>query len=116
MTILFQLRSCVFMLTTCSMLVLVSGCTKPAEPVRTGTAGTTIGTEANDTVITGKVKEALLTDESIKSVPIKVKTEKGEVVLSGFVDNPAQAAHAVDVAQGIEGVESVLNHMVVKGT
>ncbi len=69
----------------------------------------------SDGLVTTTVKTALLNDELLKSFDISVVTRHGEVLLSGFVDNQAQAARSVQVAQGIEGVKSVMNHMVVKG-
>ncbi len=50
-------------------------------------AKTTVGTEIDDTVVTTKVKSALLADAEIKSFDVKVETRKGAVQLSGFVDN-----------------------------
>ncbi|TDK67095.1 BON domain-containing protein [Sapientia aquatica] len=73
-----------------------------------------MGNKIDDSVITTKVKSALLTDSQIKSFDIQVVTRNGEVQLSGFVKNDAQLKHAVDVAQTIEGVKSVLNHMTLQ--
>jgi Putative phospholipid-binding domain. len=41
-------------------------------------------------------------------------TRKGEVQLSGFVDNQAQINRAIDVARGVEGVQSINNEMSIK--
>jgi hyperosmotically inducible protein len=43
---------------------------------------TTVGTEIDDTVVTTKVKSALLADADIKSFDLKVETRKGAVQLS----------------------------------
>jgi osmotically-inducible protein OsmY len=45
---------------------------------------------------------------------IHVETEKGVVMLSGFVDSKAEAAKAVRVAKGIQGVTSVKSAIKVK--
>ena len=79
-------------------------------------AKTTVGTEIDDSAITTKVKSALLADADVKSFDIKVETRKGEVQLSGFVDNQAQIDRAVAVAKGVEGVKSVDNKMSLKTT
>ena len=50
----------------------------------------TVGNAVDDTIITAKIKSALLADPNIKSVDIAVVTRKGEVQLSGFVDNQTQ--------------------------
>ncbi|WMC09325.1 molecular chaperone OsmY [Oceanimonas pelagia] len=70
-------------------------------------AASKAGTLMNDSVITGKVKSALLNDERISSVDISVETNNGKVVLSGFVPEQRQAERAVAVAQGVKGVTAV---------
>jgi hyperosmotically inducible protein len=75
---------------------------------------TTIGNEVDDGIITAQVKAALLANENIKSLDIGVKTRKGEVQLSGFVNNLGQIDQAIEVTRGIKGVRSVSNEMSVK--
>ena len=70
---------------------------------------TTVGTEINDSVITTKVKSALLKDTGLESLDIKVETRKGEVQLSGFVHSQSQIDRAVMIAQKVEGVKQVDN-------
>ena len=74
----------------------------------------TVGNKIDDSVITTQVKSAMLADPEMKSLDVSVTTRKGEVQLSGFVDNAVQLTHAVDVAKGVEGVSSVVNHMSIK--
>ncbi|ENN8408498.1 molecular chaperone OsmY [Serratia marcescens] len=66
----------------------------------------------DDSAITAKVKSALVDDKTIKSTDISVKTEKGTVILSGFVGSQAQAEHAV--AGKVEGVKTVSDKLHVK--
>ncbi len=73
-----------------------------------------VGNKIDDSVITAEVKAALLADPAMKSLDVSVTTRKGEVQLSGFVDNPIQLTRAVEVARGIEGVAGVDNHMSLK--
>ncbi|QUY50881.1 BON domain-containing protein [Serratia plymuthica] len=68
----------------------------------------------DDTVITTKVKSALLADKTIKSREISVETFKGRVQLSGFVSSGADANRAVQVTRGVAGVKSVENVMQLK--
>ena len=75
-----------------------------------------MGTDVDDSAITTKVKSALLADADVKSFDIKVETRKGEVQLSGFVDNQSQMDRAVAVAKGVEGVKKVDNKMSLKTT
>ncbi|WP_439517935.1 BON domain-containing protein [Hydrogenophaga sp.] len=75
---------------------------------------TTMGEKVDDTVITTKVKTALLADDTVKGMDIKVNTTMGEVQLSGVVDNQMQIDKAVEVAKAVEGVQRVQNGMTVK--
>jgi hyperosmotically inducible protein len=77
-------------------------------------AATTVGNKVDDSIVTTRVKSALLADANIKSFDIAVVTRKGEVQLSGFVDNRGQIDRAVEVASGVEGVRKVGNEMSVK--
>lgn len=72
------------------------------------------GEYIDDTVITTKVKAAVLNEPSLKSTEINVETFKGVVQLSGFISSQANITRAVEIAQGIKGVKSVKNDMRVK--
>ena len=67
-----------------------------------------------DSVITAKVKAALVKDPAVKALEVSVTTDKGVVLLSGFVDNEKQAQRAQDIANSIAGVKSVKSSLVVK--
>ena len=68
----------------------------------------------DDTVITTKVKAAVLNEPTLKSAEINVETFKGVVQLSGFVNSRADIGKAVEVARGVPGVKSVKNDMRLK--
>lgn len=72
------------------------------------------GQYVDDTVITGKIKKAILAEPTLKSAEIKVETFKGVVQLSGFVSSQANESTAVRVAYAVEGVKSVKNDMRLK--
>ncbi len=74
------------------------------------------GEYTDDSVITTKVKAALLNEPGLKSFPISVTTFRGTVQLSGFVDNQTQIDKAVSVTRGVEGVKSVKVDLHVKTT
>lgn len=74
----------------------------------------TVGNAVDDSIITSKVKSALLADPAIKSLDIAVVTRKGEVQLSGFVNSQDQIDQAVTLARKVDGVTSVGNEMSVK--
>lgn len=68
----------------------------------------------DDSVVTAKVKASLLKNSLLKGMQVHVETNKGAVQLSGFVDNDRQAATAAQIAAGVEGVNKVVNNLVVK--
>jgi hyperosmotically inducible protein len=72
------------------------------------------GEYVDDTVITAKVKAAILNEPTLKSAEVNVETFKGEVQLSGFVSSQAAESKAVEVARGVSGVKSVKNDMRLK--
>ena len=72
------------------------------------------GEYVDDTVITAKVKTAILGESTLKSTEINVETFKGIVQLSGFVNSQSDVNKAVVVAQNVKGVKSVKNDMRVK--
>ena len=72
------------------------------------------GEYVDDTVITTKVKAAVLHESSLKSAEINVETFKGVVQLSGFVSSQANIDKAIEVARGVAGVKSVKNDMRLK--
>jgi hyperosmotically inducible protein len=69
---------------------------------------------AADTAITTKVKAGLVKEPDLESLGIHVETEKGVVMLSGFVNSKAEADKAVQVAKGVDGVTSVKSAIKVK--
>jgi osmotically-inducible protein OsmY len=90
------------------LLASLLGCS--SSPQHEGT-----GEYIDDSVITTKVKTAVLNEPSLKSAEINVETFKGVVQLSGFVSSQAAIDKAVEVARGVKGVQSVKNDMRIKG-
>ena len=88
-------------------LTSVVGCASTATKEGTGEY-------VDDTVITTKVKAAILNEPALKSLEINVDTFKGIVQLSGFVDSAAAENNAVEVAHRVKGVKSVKDDMQVK--
>ena len=72
------------------------------------------GQYVDDSVITAKVKAAILGEPGLKVAEINVETFKGAVQLSGFVSSNEDIASAVKVARAVDGVKSVKNGMQVK--
>lgn len=72
------------------------------------------GDYIDDSVITTKVKAQIAGDDFLKSFQISVETRKGIVQLSGFVDTKDAVKKAGKIADGVEGVKSVENDLIVK--
>jgi hyperosmotically inducible protein len=72
------------------------------------------GNTLDDSVITLKVKSALVADDQTRGSEIAVTTNKGVVQLGGFVDSSDEQARAASVARNVEGVQSVVNDTSIK--
>ena len=89
------------------VLLTVMGCGSTQKQEGTGEY-------LDDTVITTKVKAAILNEPTLKSAEINVETFKGVVQLSGFVSSSASVNKAIEVTRGVAGVKSVKNSMQLK--
>ena len=72
------------------------------------------GEYIDDSVITTKVKAAVINEPTLKATEINVETYKGVVQLSGFVSSQSDINRAEEVARSVKGVKSVKNDMRVK--
>lgn len=72
------------------------------------------GQYIDDSAITTKVKTGIFDEAKLKTLQIDVKTFKGVVQLSGFVDSAQSVTKAGEIAGRIEGVKEVKNDLVVK--
>lgn len=90
---------------------------KPAKEKTTATPmkHESTGAYLDDSVITTKVKAAVLNEPTLKSAEINVETYKGVVQLTGFVSSQASINKAAEIARSVKGVTSVKNDMIVKG-
>ncbi len=100
----FKRFSSFFIALLCAFIL---GCA--STPKQEGT-----GEYIDDTVITAKVKAAIVDDPALKVSEINVETFKGRVQLSGFVSSQAQLTRAVEVTRKVKGVKSVANDMRLK--
>jgi hyperosmotically inducible protein len=92
----------------------LAACDKAAE-TSSVTQSSTVGNVIDDTVITTRIKAALMADPKINSYDFKVETRKGEVLLSGFVDSQDQIDLASATVRSVEGVKSIQNNVAIKG-
>lgn len=65
----------------------------------------------DDTMITAKVKSALLADSTVKGMDINVDTVGGTVTLSGSAKSQAERSQAEALASSVEGVRNVVNRI-----
>jgi osmotically-inducible protein OsmY len=72
------------------------------------------GESIDDSGITLRVKNALSNDTEFKYAGVDVKTFKGTVQLSGFVDTSEEMSRAAKIAKGVDGVKDVDNNITVK--
>lgn len=87
----------------------------PSDAASTASADAkTAGSAIDDTIITTKVKTALLADSDIKGLGIDVDTAGAIVTLSGAVANQTQIDRAAKVAADVHGVNSVVNNLTIK--
>lgn len=89
-----------------------NGADKAGDKSRNLAAKTRVA--AADTAITTKVKAGLVKEPALESLGIHVETEKGVVMLSGFVNSKDEADKAVKVAKGVTGVTNVKSAIQVK--
>jgi hyperosmotically inducible protein len=80
-----------------------------ATPTQESTGG-----YIDDSTITAKVKTDLLQDNKVSATNVHVKTYKGVVDLSGFVNSDSEISEAGMVAGQVSGVKSVHNNLIVK--
>lgn len=90
-----------------AVFAVMLGCASTAKKEGTGEY-------IDDSIITTKVKAAVLNEPTLKSAEINVETFKGVVQLSGFVNSQEDIATAASVAKGVKGVTSVKNDMRLK--
>jgi len=70
----------------------------------------------DDSTITAKLKSDLAEDNRVSATDVHVKTYKGVVDLSGFVNSQSDISEAAIDARQVSGVKSVHNNLIVKGT
>ena len=83
---------------------------------RMANAADKAGAKIDDAAITTKVKAALMAEPGLRSLEINVDTRDNVVTLNGTVDSQEKKQRAMQLAQGVEGVKSVSDNLVVKAS
>lgn len=68
----------------------------------------------DDTVLTTRIKTALLKDPQVSGLNVSVESFKGAVQLSGFVKTAAERDRAAKIANDVPGVTQVFNSIQVR--
>ncbi len=90
-------------------LCLILGCvSSPSQP--------RMEQKYHDVSLTTKVYEAILDEPSLRPFDINVRTQKGVVELSGYVNSRDDMDKAIEVARKIEGIKSIKNDMQIQAT
>jgi len=104
---MLKLNNIIKFLVICVLTVAFMGCAATQKHESTGQY-------VDDSVITTRVKTAIFKEDTLKTMQINVKTYKGVVQLSGFVNSAQNVAKAGEVARSVENVVSVENDLIVK--
>ena len=100
-------NGCALLASSVAIVAMIAGCA--ATPTQEST-----GEYLDNSLITAKVKTALINDETLRAGNISVATYKGKVQLSGFAASETDKRRAEVIAKDVEGVKSVTNGIEVK--
>jgi hyperosmotically inducible protein len=95
----------------------VAGDVKGVKEVRNSLSvhpKTSMGTKLDDTVLTGKVKAALIDEFGTGANQINVESKGGIAQLAGFVDSAEMKQKAGEIAAKTKGASKVENVLIVK--
>ena len=90
------------------MVVALAACTS--------TTGKTAGENIDDMTITSEVKAKLAAEKISTLTRIGVETNRQTVYLTGTVDSEEMRSRAVEIAQNVKHVSSVVNNLTVQAT
>lgn len=94
--------------------MLATGCTKSPENIGSMASPSTAVGNVSDIDVTQHVKTALLQNESLKGFDIAVVTLKGDVRLTGQLENQAQIDQVIKIARASEGAHTIHDELTLK--
>ncbi len=68
----------------------------------------------DDTVLTTRIKAALVKDPGVSALDVNVESFKGAVQLSGFVKTAAERERAIKIANDVPGVTQVFDSIQIR--
>jgi hyperosmotically inducible protein len=107
-------RAAILIFSTTLIATIAVGCNKSQETTIASKSSSTFQVEVKDHEVTARVKRALVDDEKTNGFDIAVVTLKGDVKLTGFVNNQSQIDYVKKLARGVEGVHSIHDELNVK--
>jgi osmotically-inducible protein OsmY len=93
--------------------VILSGCNS-AQGMPVIAPPATVDATADDAMLTAKIKIALMAGGASSDLDIRIRTQKDEVMLSGFADSQAQIDRSIKMVKRVEGVRRVINRMSIR--
>jgi len=84
--------------------IAIAGAIVALAACASGPGKESTGELLDDSVITTKVKTAIIAEKGIDGTSVSVETNKGRVLLSGYVKSPDQRQRAEGLARQVGGV------------
>jgi hyperosmotically inducible protein len=97
------------------LAITLASCGKTPDNAPSAAQGSSMGDVIDNTVVTARIKSALMANPRINSYDFKVETRNGEVLLSGFVDTQEQLDLALKTVRAVDGVGTIQNNVILKG-
>lgn len=94
--------------------MLAGGCSKSPEETPASQAAPAPVGNVSEIDVTEHVKTALQQNESLKGFDITVVTLKGDVRLTGMLDNQTQIDEALRIARASDGAHSIHDELTIK--
>ena len=109
------IRKKLLILTTAFLgITTITACNKPQEASSQFEPVASAEINIQDDEVTANVKKALLLDDKVKGFDIMVVTTKGDVRLTGVVDNHNQIDYIDKLVRNVKGVHSIHDELVAK--
>ena len=96
------------------LALALAACGEATNTATSAPQPSTVGEVIDDTVLSTRIKSALMANPQINSYDFKIASRNGEVLLSGFIDSQAQLDLALATVRAVDGVSSVQNNMTIK--
>lgn len=109
-----QQRQRLFFAAAALALFGLGACGKAPAPAAASAPASSAVAEVSDIDVTEHVKTVLSQAESLKGIDITVVTLKGDVRLTGVVDNQSQIDDALRIARAAEGTHTIHDELTIK--